>query len=125
MAYSQNHYDALDRVTSVELPGKAWRDADKRNRTQYSANTDSDMVLHYVANPNGKYSLVKPDDKTNPYQYYPAGTLTKASPISGHANSTNVWMRRLSTASTITSDAKDNGFHPAAAGSAAARCSPG
>ena len=77
MAYSQNHYDALDRITSVELPGKAWRDNDKRNKTEYLANTDDDMVLHYWANPNGKYSLVKPEDKTNPYQYYPAGSLTK------------------------------------------------
>ena len=76
-AYSQNHYDALDRVTSIELPGKEWKNNDKRNKSEYLANTDADKVLHYVANPNGKYSLVKPDDKTNPFQYYPANTLTK------------------------------------------------
>ena len=76
-AFALNHYDAQNRVTSVELPGKEWRDADKRNWTEYSANTDADKVLHYVANPNGNYSLVKPDDKSNPYQYYPANPLTK------------------------------------------------
>ncbi len=54
-----------------------WSNNDKRNKSEYLANTDADKVLHYVANPNGKYSLVKPDDKTNPYQYYPANTLTK------------------------------------------------
>ena len=76
-AYSRSHYDALDRVTSVELPGRVWRDNDKRNRSEYLANTAEDKVLHYLANPNGKYTLVKPDDATNPYQYYPEGTLTK------------------------------------------------
>ena len=76
-AFYKNHYDALDRVISVELPGEEWRNNDKRNWSKYLANTDADKVLHYVANPNGKYSLVKPDDKTNPYQYYPANSLTK------------------------------------------------
>ena len=75
-AYSQNHYDALDRITSVELPGQAWRDNDRRNVSVYSTNA-KDEVLHYVANPNGKQSLMKPDDSKNPYQYYPAGSLTK------------------------------------------------
>ena len=70
-AFNQNHYDALDRVTSVELPGKAWRDNDKRNRTEYSANTDADKVRIYKANQNGKYSL----QKTN--KFYTAGSLTK------------------------------------------------
>lgn len=74
-AYSQNHHDALDRVISVELPGRAWRNADKRNRMAYSANTDEDSVQHYEANPGGKYSLVKPGNTA--YQYYPAGSLVK------------------------------------------------
>ena len=70
-AYSQNHYDALDRITSVELPGQAWRDKDKRNVSEYSANTEADKVRIYKANPNGKFSLV------NEYKNYPAGALTK------------------------------------------------
>lgn len=74
-AYSQNHHDALDRVISVELPGRAWRNADKRNRMAYSANTDQDSVKHYEANPGGNYSLVKPENTA--YQYYPAGSLMK------------------------------------------------
>ena len=70
-AYSQNHYDALDRITSVELPGKAWRDADKRNRNEYSANTDADKVRIYKANPKGSLSL------QNTGKFYTAGSLTK------------------------------------------------
>ena len=75
--FTQNHYDALNRVTAVDIAGDKWRKAGKQNKTEYLANTDADKVLHYMANPNGKYSLVKPDDKTNPYRYYPAGSLTK------------------------------------------------
>ena len=76
-AYSRNNYDALNRVTSVELPGKAWRDDNRRNISEYSTNAEKE-VLHYMANPNGKFSLVKPNDnKSNPYQYYPAGSLIK------------------------------------------------
>ena len=77
-AFSLNHYDALNRVTSVELPGKEWRDADKRNRMEYSTNI-KDEVLHYMAipNPEGGYFLLKPGENGNPYSDYPAGTLTK------------------------------------------------
>ena len=77
-AFSLNHYDALNRVTSVELPGKEWRDADKRNRMEYSTNI-KDEVLHYMAipNPEGGYFLLKPGGNGNPYSDYPAGTLTK------------------------------------------------
>ena len=72
-AYSRNHHDALDRVTSVELPGAEWRSADRRNSTSYSANTDNE-VLHYEAHV-GTNSLVKPKDTS--FEYYPAGTLAK------------------------------------------------
>ena len=72
-AYSRNHHDALDRVTSTELPGAEWRSADRRNCTSYSANTDNE-VLHYEAHV-GTNSLVKPKDTS--FEYYPAGTLAK------------------------------------------------
>ncbi len=74
-AYTMNHYDAFSRVTSVELPGKEWRNNDKRNRNEYSANTDDDQVIHYTAHV-GVHSLVVPDQKSDNY-IYPAGSLSK------------------------------------------------
>ncbi|MBQ3805116.1 MAG: hypothetical protein II844_04835 [Prevotella sp.] len=72
--YTQNHYDALDRVTSIDLPGREWRNNGKDNGTEYSANTDADKVKHYEA-PYGKISLIKAENSS--YMYYPAGTLRK------------------------------------------------
>ena len=80
-AFTQNHYDALDRVKAVDIAGDKWRRAGKQNRTEYLTNTDEDRlkdkVQHYVANPNGKNSLMRPDDANNPFRFYPAGSLTK------------------------------------------------
>ena len=73
-AYTQSHYDALDRVTKTDLPGQEWRDNDKANGTEYSANTNADKVKHYEA-PCGVNSLTKPENTG--YTYYPAGTLRK------------------------------------------------
>ena len=73
-AYTQSHYDALDRVTKTDLPGQEWRDNDKANGTEYSANTAEDKVKHYEA-PCGVNSLTKPENTG--YTYYPAGTLRK------------------------------------------------
>ena len=73
-AYTQNHYDALDRVTSADLPGQEWRTAGRTNGTEYSANTDEDKVKHYEA-PIGVNSLTRAEDTD--YTYYPAGTLRK------------------------------------------------
>ena len=73
-AYTQNHYDALDRVTSTDLPGQEWRTAGRTNGTEYSANTDADKVKHYEA-PIGVNSLTRAEDTD--YTYYPAGTLRK------------------------------------------------
>lgn len=70
-AYSQNHYDALNRVTSVELPGKEWRNNNKRNKSEFSFNTKEDYVRIYKANPNGQLTM------KNTNQYYPAGSLSK------------------------------------------------
>lgn len=70
-SYSKNHYDAFDRVTSVEFPGKRWREADKRNKSEYSFNSKEDYVRIYKANPNGQFTM------KNTNQYYPAGSLTK------------------------------------------------
>ncbi len=72
--YTQNHYDALDRVTRTDLPGQEWLYNNKANGMEYSANTEADKVKHYEA-PIGVISLVKPENTA--YEYYPAGTLRK------------------------------------------------
>ena len=69
-AYTRNHYDALDRVLSTELPGSAWRSADKRDRVEYAANTVSDNVRHYQARSTDN-TLMSQD------QNYSAGALSK------------------------------------------------
>ena len=73
-AYTQSHYDALDRVTKTDLPGQKWRDNDKANGTEYSANTAEDKVKHYEA-PCGVNSLIRAENTA--YEFYPAGTLRK------------------------------------------------
>ena len=73
--FTQSHYDALDRVTAVDIAGDAWRQANKQNRTAYLANTLSDEVLHYEAPDDGSYSLTLPENTS--FQYYPAGSLQK------------------------------------------------
>ena len=45
--YTQNHYDALGRVTAVDIAGDKWKSAGKQNSTEYLANTSDDKVLHY------------------------------------------------------------------------------
>ena len=73
--FTESHYDALDRVTAVDIAGDAWRQAGRQNRTEYLANTLSDMVLHYEAPEDGTYSLTLPENTS--FQYYPAGSLGK------------------------------------------------
>ena len=73
--FTQSHYDALDRVTAVDIAGDAWRQANKQNRTAYLANTLSDEVLHYEAPDDGSHSLTLPENTS--FQYYPAGSLQK------------------------------------------------
>ena len=68
--YTRNHYDALDRVVSTELPGQAWRTANKRNTMAYDANTAADKVKRYEAK-SANNTL------TDVGQNYAAGTLTK------------------------------------------------
>ena len=70
-AYTRNHYDALDRVLSTELPGQAWRTADKRNTMVYDTNTAADKVLRYTAS-SADNTLTATEQN-----YYAAGTLTK------------------------------------------------
>ena len=65
--FTQNHYDALDRVTAVDIAGDKWRKAGKQNRTEFLANTDADYVLIYKAN----------STPSSTGMYYPAGSLTK------------------------------------------------
>jgi RHS repeat-associated protein len=74
-AYTKSHYDVLDRVVSTELPGAAWRSADRRDRAAYGTNAAGE-VLHYEAHA-GVNSLTKPEDAS--YEYYPAGSLTRES----------------------------------------------
>ena len=73
--FTENHYDVLDRVTSVDIAGDAWRQAGRRDRTAYLANTLDDGVLHYEAPEDGTYSLTLPENTS--FQYYPAGSLVK------------------------------------------------
>ncbi len=73
--FTEIHYDALDRVTAVDIAGDTWRQAGKQDRTVYLANTLSDLVLHYEAPEDGSYSLVEPENTS--FQYYPAGSLSK------------------------------------------------
>lgn len=75
-AFTQNHYDGLDRVTAVDIAGDAWRNAGKQDRTEYLANTQADEVLHYEAPEDGSFRLVNPEDAS--FQYYPAGSLSKS-----------------------------------------------
>lgn len=74
--FTQNHYDALDRVTAVDIVGDKWRQAVARDITQYLANTSADGVLHYEAPDDGSYSLIYPENTS--FGYYPEGSLRKA-----------------------------------------------
>ena len=71
--YSHSHYDALGRVTTIEQPGKEWRENNKSERFDYGFNTDNDRVLHYKASISDT-KLYKP---TEGDKYYPAGSLQK------------------------------------------------
>lgn len=70
-AFTQNHYDALDRVVAVDIAGDKWRRAGKKDSTEYLANIASDYVLHYKVSGNGSITL------NSSSQYYPAGSLNK------------------------------------------------
>ena len=73
--FTESHYDALDRVTSVDIAGDAWRQAGRRDRTAYLSNTASDLVLHYEAPEDGSNNLTFPENTS--FQYYPVGSLGK------------------------------------------------
>ncbi|MBR6263910.1 MAG: hypothetical protein IKR05_11940 [Prevotella sp.] len=73
--FSENHYDALDRVTAVDIAGDAWRQAGRQDRNLYLANTSEDEVLHYEAPEDGSYSLTLPENTS--FQHYPEGSLGK------------------------------------------------
>ena len=74
-AFTQYHHDALGRVTAADISGDAWRQAGRRDVTDYLANDSDDMVLHYDAPDDGTYNLTYPEN--TPFQYYPAGSLHK------------------------------------------------
>ena len=73
--FTESHYDALDRVTAVDIAGDAWRQAGRQDRTAYLANTPADMVLHYEAPEDGTNNLILPENTS--FQYYPEGSLSK------------------------------------------------
>jgi len=73
--FTQSHHDALGRVTAVDLAGDAWRQAGKRESSEYLANSSSDAVLHYEAPMDGSNNLIFPENTA--FQYYPAGSLSK------------------------------------------------
>lgn len=73
--FTQYHYDALDRVTAVDIAGDKWRQDGRQDRTEYHANTLSDEVLHFEAPDDGSYSLVNPENTS--FRYYPSGSLSK------------------------------------------------
>ena len=73
--FTQYHYDALDRVTAVDIAGDKWRQDGRQDRTEYLTNTLSDEVLHFEAPDDGSYSLVNPENTS--FRYYPSGSLSK------------------------------------------------
>ena len=87
--FTESHYDALDRVTAVDIAGDTWRQAGKQDRTEHLANTLSDLVLHYEAPEDGSYSLTLPENTA--FEYYPEGTLAKAVSYDADNRSTAVF----------------------------------
>ena len=87
--FTESHYDALDRVTAVDIAGDTWRQAGKQDRTEHLANTLSDLVLHYEAPEDGTYSLTLPENTS--FEYYPEGTLAKAVSYDADNRSTAVF----------------------------------
>ena len=73
--FTQYHYDALDRVTAVDIAGDKWRQDGRQDRTEYLTNTLSDEVLHFEAPDDGSYSLIYPENTS--FRYYPSGSLSK------------------------------------------------
>ena len=57
-AYSDNTYDALDRITRTTTPGDAWHSAGKSVTKEYITNGASDVKL-YTAPMDGENHLVK------------------------------------------------------------------
>ncbi|OYP41803.1 hypothetical protein CIK97_04820, partial [Prevotella sp. P3-120] len=87
--FTESHYDALDRVTAVDIAGDTWRQAGKQDRTEHLANTASDQVLHFEAPEDGSYSLTLPENTA--FEYYPEGTLAKAVSYDADNRSTAVF----------------------------------
>ena len=84
--FTESHYDALGRVTAVNLAGDVWRQAGKQDVTEHLASTAADEVLHYEAPEDGTNGLTLPENTS--FEYYPAGSLVKT--VSLDADSTRV-----------------------------------
>ena len=103
--FTESHYDALDRVTAVDIAGDTWRQAGKQDRTEHLANTASDQVLHFEAPEDGSYSLTLPENTA--FEYYPAGTLKKQVSYDADNKSTAVFTDLLGKKIMERTDAGD------------------
>lgn len=89
-AFTQNHHDALDRVTAVDIAGYRWRNVGKKDSTAYLANTIEDYVLHYDATTgNSEGGLILPENTS--FQYYPLGSLSKVTSYDADNKSVTVF----------------------------------
>ena len=81
--FTQNHYDALGRVTAVDMAGDGWREAGKQVRTEHSYNAADEVRIYKTA--PGLHDTGK---------YYPAGSLTKET-VSDADDKTVITFRNL------------------------------
>ena len=89
-AFTQNHHDALDRVTAVDIAGDRWRATGKQNRTEYGSNSSEDHVLHYAASVgDSDGGLVLPESTS--FLYYPSGSLSKVTSYDADDKSVTVF----------------------------------
>lgn len=89
-AFTQNHLDALDRVTAVDIAGYRWRNAGKQDRTEYRANDAADNVLHYEATASDNDGgLILPSNTS--CQHYPSGSLRKVTSYDADGKSVTVF----------------------------------
>lgn len=86
-AFSQTLYDSRDRIISTTIPGKEWHQTDATNKTVYSYNTTSDLVLHYYAKDDSISPILYTDKSL---RYYHPGSLDKVlnTDTDGHVTET-------------------------------------
>ena len=86
-AYSDNSYDALDRIVKATTPGKAWHDAGEKGKvTEYVGNSANSVRLYSA--PMNAISLVENG-------YYAASTLQGVRTLDEDGNEMTVYTDRL------------------------------